>query len=144
MIRRFAVLLVLLGIVSVLSSPGICQTSTELDSYFKQATGLNQDQINDFRKGKPVVKVIKSRTPDDIIVFGAVHINATPESYARFFMDFDRLRTLPTYLAVGKFTTPPAVNDLNGFSFEAEDVKQLNSCSPADCKVQLPAKSMEA
>jgi hypothetical protein len=144
MSRWFAIVLVLLGIAGELSQAGICQTSIELESYFKQNIGLNQDQINDIRKGKPVAKVVKSRTPADIIVFGAVHINAAPESYIEFFKDFDRLRTLPTFLAVGKFSTPPGISDLNGFSFEAKDVKELKSCKPADCKIQLPAKSMEA
>jgi len=144
MSRCFATILLLLGVVNGFPRPGICQTSTELQSYFKQDIGLNQDQIDDIHKGEPVAKVMKSRTPADIIIFGAIHINATPESYIELFKDFDRLRTLPIYLAVGEFSIPPAVSDLNGFSFEAEDVKELKSCKPADCKIQLPAKSMEA
>jgi hypothetical protein len=73
-----------------------------------------------------------------------VHVNATPESYIEFFTDFDRLRTLPAYLAIAKFSNPAAVGDLNSFSFGAEDVKELRSCEPGDCKIQLPEESMEA
>jgi len=142
--RSAAFILVCLIIASVLSRDGICQTTANLESYFKQNIGLNQEQIDDIHKGKPVAKVMKSRTPADIIVFGAVHINATPESYIEVFRNFDRLRTLPMYLAVGKFSNPPELNDLNDFSFQPEDVKELKACKPADCKVQLPAKSMEA
>ena len=142
--RRFAIILACLSIVYGLARPGACQTSAELESYFRQNIGLKQDQVDDIRKGKPVVKVMKSRIPDDIIVFGAVHVNATPESYIEFFTDFDRLRTLPAYLAIAKFSNPAAVGDLNGFSFGAEDVKELRSCKPGDCKIQLPDESMEA
>lgn len=142
--RCLALIFVQLSIASVLSHDGICQTSTKLEIYFKQNIGLNQDQIDDLHKGKPVAKVLKARTPADIIVFGAVHIAATPESYIEVFRNFDRLRTLPMYLAVGKFSNPPTLNDLHGFGFQAEDVEELKSCKPADCKVQLPAKSMEA
>lgn len=142
--RSLAFIAVYLSIASVLSHDGICQTSSKLESYFKQNIGLNQDQIDDLHKGKPVAKVMTSRTPADIIVFGAIHINATPESYIEVYRNFDRLRTLPIYLALGKFSNPPTLNDLNGFSFEAEDIQELKSCKPADCKVQLPAKSMEA
>ncbi|HZR58843.1 MAG TPA: hypothetical protein VFA74_18385 [Terriglobales bacterium] len=31
-----------------------------------------------------------------------------------------------------------------GFSFGVEDVKELRSCKPGDCKIQLPVESMEA
>ena len=144
MSRCFAIILVCLSVLHGLSRPGACQTSAELESYFGQNIGLKQEQVDDIRKGTPVVKVMKSRTPADIIVFGAVYINATPESYIEFFNDFDRLRTLPIYLAVAKFSNPPAVSDLNGFSFGAEDVKELRSCKPGDCTIQLPAESMEA
>jgi len=144
MSRCFAIILVCLSVVHGLSRLGACQTSAELESYFRQNIGLKQDQVDEIRKGKPVAKVMKSRTPDDIIVFGAVHINSTPESYIEFFDDLARLRTLPIYAAVAKFSNPPAVSDLNGFSFGAEDLKELKSCKPGDCKIQLPAESMEA
>lgn len=144
MIRPFVLVFAVLGAVSGFSCPGFCQMSSELESYFKRDIGLNQGQIDDIHKGKPVAKVMKSRTPADIIVFGAIRINATPESYIEFFKDFDRLRTLPTYLAVGQFSTSPVASDLHGFSFESKDIKELRNCKPADCKIQLPAKSMEA
>jgi len=143
MSRCFAIILCM-SVVYGLSRPGSCQTSAELENYFRQNIGLNQGQIDDIHNRKPVVKVMESRTPADIIVFGAVYINATPESYIEFVNDFHRLRTLPIYQAVAKFSNPPTVNDLNGFSFGAEDVKELRSCKLGDCKIQLPAESMEA
>lgn len=85
MSRCFAIILACLSIVHALSHPGTCQTSAELESYFTQSIGLKPDQVDDIRKGNPIVKVMKSRIPDDIIVFGAVHINAAPESYIDFF-----------------------------------------------------------
>ena len=59
-----------------LSLPGASQTSAELQDYFKNSIGLSQDQIADIRGGKAVGKVMKSRTPDEIFVFGAVYIKA--------------------------------------------------------------------
>jgi hypothetical protein len=144
MSRCFVTILVCLSVVHGLSRPGACQTRAGLESYFRQNIGLKPHQVDDIRKGKPVVKVMKSRIPADIIVFGAVHINAIPESYIEFSNDFDRLRTLPIYLAIAKFSNPPAVSDLKGFSFGAEDVEELRSCKPGNCKIQLPAESMEA
>jgi len=54
------------------------------------------------------------------------------------------LRKLPSYLAIQKFSDPPKLSDLDGFTLEAEDVKQLKNCEPGKCEVQLPTEAMDA
>ncbi len=71
-----------------------------LNTYFKQYVGLTDDQITAIRGGKPIAKNLRSRTPAEIFVFGAVYVNATPDSYVNFSTDFDRLRKLSGYLAI--------------------------------------------
>jgi hypothetical protein len=53
------------------------------------------------------------------------------------------LRKLPNYLAIQKFSDPPQLSDLEGFTLEAEDIKQLKNCKPGHCEVQLPTEAME-
>lgn len=120
------------------------QTSSELTAYFQQYAGLSQDQIAAIREGQAVAMNLKSRTPDEIFVFGAVFVKAEPESYLKLAYDFDRLRKLPEFLAIGKFSDPPQVSDLKGFSFDSDDIKALKSCKPDDCQIQLPASGIEA
>jgi hypothetical protein len=76
-------------------------------------------------------------------LFGAVYIHASPEAYLRFAHDFDRLRTLPSYLALGIFGTPPQLSDLKDFSFDNDDIKALERCKPGNCLIQAPATSIE-
>lgn len=142
--REWGTLLVLLSVVMGLSHPDACQTNAQLQTYFKKNIGLKKGQVDQIVEGKPVTKEIKSRTPADIIVFGAVYINAAPEAYIRLSNDFERLRMLPIYQRIAKFSYPVVLSDLDGFSFGAEDIQELKSCKPGDCKIQLPAQSMEA
>jgi hypothetical protein len=121
----------------------VAQTSSELNTYFQQSVGLNQDQVAAIRGGQAVSIKMPSRIPDEIIVFGAVFVNATPESYFKLAYDFDRLRKLSGYLAIGKFSAPPQASDLEGFSFDSEDIKALKDCKPDHCQIQLPASSIE-
>jgi hypothetical protein len=69
-----------------------------------------------------------SRTPAEVFLFGAVYIHAAPESYREFAHDFGRLRELPSYLALGVFSDPPRLSDLEGFSFDGDDVEALKDC----------------
>ena len=135
--------LVVLYVSVVIPLPGACQTSAELESFFNDSIGLSQEQIADIHAGKAVSKILKSRTPDEIFVFGAVRINAPPESYVQFASDFNRLRTLPEFQALGKFSNPPRVTDLEGFNFDSQDIHDLKDCSPRHCEIQMPAEAIE-
>jgi hypothetical protein len=117
--------------------------SPDLKTFFQQDIGLSPDQIAAIRSGQAVAKVLPSRTPAEVFLFGAIYIHAAPASYVKFAHDFDRLRKLPGYLALGVFSNPPQPSDLKDFSFDSDDIKGLKNCKPSDCVIQLPATSME-
>jgi hypothetical protein len=143
MIRRVTRTVALLALMAATALPGFSQSNPDLQTFLQQDIGLSQDQIAALRSGQPVAKTLPSRTPAEVFLIGAVYIHAAPESYLRFASDFDRLRKLPNYLALGVFGNPPQLSDLKGFSFESDDIKALKDCKPSDCLIQMPASSIE-
>jgi hypothetical protein len=139
---QYAITLLL---ASLLTSVGLAALDQEAepDKFFREYVGLGNDQIQAIRHGTALAKILESRTPDEVVVFGSVYINATPESYLKLALDIDALRKLPSFLAIRKFSDPPQLSDLDGFTLEGEDVKQLKNCKPGHCEIQLPAESME-
>jgi hypothetical protein len=117
--------------------------SAEPDKFYREYVGLTSDQIASIHSGKAIAKIIDSPTADEVFVFGSVYINSTPESYLKFASDIDQLRKLPGYLAIRKFSDPPRLSDLEGFTLDDDDVKELKNCKAGSCKVQLPAESMD-
>ena len=105
--------------------------------------GLSEDQIAAIRSGKAVAKVIESRTPDEVFVFGSVYVEASPESYLKLASDVDALRKLPGYLAIQNFSDPPQISDLEGFILERLETDELKNCKVGHCEVQLPTEAME-
>ena len=136
--RVVALLIVAMGIPQL----GFSQATPHLQDFFRQSIGLNEDQIAAIRNGHAVAKAVHSRSPDEIFLFGAVHIHASPK-LTFVSHDFDRLRTLPSYLAFGVFGNPPQLSDLKDFSFDNDDVKAVERCKPGNCLVQGPATSIE-
>jgi hypothetical protein len=110
--------------------------------FFKEQIGLSEAQVGMIARGKAVATILPSETPAEIFVFGAVFVNATPEDFIRLATDMDRLRRLPGYLGVGKFSNPPVLSDLDGFTLEPGDIRQLKACRPGNCGMQLPADAM--
>jgi hypothetical protein len=140
---RIARIVILFVLISGAARACFSQTNPDLHTYFKDYIGLSDDQIAAIRGGQAVAKTLHSRISDEIFVFGAIYINATPESYLKFSRDFDRLRKLPGYLAIGEFSNPPQLSDLKNFTFDSEDIKALKDCKPGNCQIQMPASSIE-
>ena len=136
-------LVILVILTFGVAAPCFSQENPNLQTYFKDYIGLNDDQISTIRRGQAVAKIMHSRIPDEVFVFGAIYIEAAPEAYLKFSRDFDRLRQLPGYLAINEFTKPPQLSDLQGFTFDSEDIKALKNCKPGDCEIQMPASSID-
>ncbi len=134
---------IILGVIAVANGTTChAQTTAEVEGYFKNFVELAPEQIADIRNGRPVGKVLRSRTPNEIFLFGAVYVNANPDDYIKFATDFDRLRQLPEYVSLGKFSDPPRLEDLAGLSLDDDDITALKSCKPQSCEVQIPTEVM--
>ena len=142
-INRWVTAVVLSAVLIAASKIGFSQSNPDLDRFFQQDIGLTQDQVNSIRNGQPVSKALPPREPAEVFLFGAIYINAAPESYIKYAHDFERQRRLPGYLALGVFSSPPQASDFKGFSFDPDDMKTLKNCKSGDCAIQLPASSIE-
>jgi hypothetical protein len=111
--------------------------------FFREFAGLKEEQIAAIHSGKAVAKVVESRTPDEVFVFGAVYVEATPESYLKLASDIDALRKLPSYLAIQSFSDPPKLSDLEGFTLQQQDIEELKNCKTGHCEIQLPTEAIE-
>ncbi|MBV8206397.1 MAG: hypothetical protein JO041_06360 [Acidobacteria bacterium] len=118
------------------------QPQVNVQAFFRDDVGLTVEQITQLRNGTAIVKTMPSRTPAELFLFGAVFIHADPERYIAFAHDFERMRSMPNYLALGVFSEPPRLADLKGFAFDEQDIKSLRTCKPGDCQLQLPESSI--
>lgn len=141
--QSFAKMWLLAALTVAAQAPCWSQQRSDLRTFFRDYAGLSQEQIEDIQHGKTIAKIVESPSPDEVFVFGAVYIASTPESYLKLAADIGELRKLPSYLAIRKFSDPPQLSDLDGFTVEDQDVKELKDCKPGHCEVQLPAEAMD-
>jgi hypothetical protein len=119
------------------------EPAAEVEKFFREFVGLTDDQVRDVRGGRAIAKILESHSPDEVFVFGAVYINSAPERYLRMAADTDALRKLPSFIGLGKFSNPPQIADLGGFTLDEKDLDELKRCKPAHCEVQLPTEAIE-
>jgi hypothetical protein len=120
------------------------QSEDALRDFFRKRAGLDDREITAVSSGVPVAKVLPTPTPAEILVFGAVYVSGAPADYLALAKDVDALRRLPGYLAIRRFSSPPQISDLEGFTLDSEDIKDLRECRPGDCIVQLPVEAIDA
>jgi len=90
---------------------------------------LKEDQIAAIRNGESDCESVESRTPDEVFVFGSVYVRSTPENISSSLRTWMSCAKLPSYLAIRKFNDHLKLSDLDGFTLEADDIKQLKSAS---------------
>jgi len=88
---RFPKLFAALLLLSLVRLPTSNAQNVEPFKFFHDYVGLKEDQITAIRNGKPVAKVVESRTPDEVFVFGSVYVQSTPEKYLKLASDIDAL-----------------------------------------------------
>jgi len=142
-ISRIAMLATALLALAIAAALPASAQDAKLLKFFQESVALTSDQIAAIQNGQPVAKTLPSRDPSEVFLFGAIYIHAAPESYVKFAHDFNRLRKLPNYLALGVFSDPPQLSDLKDFSFDSDEIEALKSCKPGNCMIQLPASSIE-
>ena len=142
MVRNLLVAVVLIVLIAGAAAPSHAQANAGLFNYLQQDVNLSKDQIAAVSRGEAIAKNLDSRSPAEVIVFGVVYVNADPERYVKLAYDFDRLRKVPSYLALERFSSPPRISDLKGFAVDSQDIKDLKDCKPEHCNLQIPATSI--
>ena len=118
------------------------QTNPELLRFFDRNIELSAGQITLIGNGSAVAKALPSRSPGEIFLFGAVHVDAAPENYLQAARDFNRRRALSSHLGLGVVNSPPRSSDFVGFSFDHDEIADLRRCKPGSCQIQLPGELM--
>jgi hypothetical protein len=106
--------------------------------------GLTSQQIAAIDAGRPVAKVLSWGEPSEVYVFGAVHVDGSPDSYLDAARNVARLSGTPGYLGIGEIRDNATAADLSALALDPDDVKALKSCRDGSCDVQLPTTAMQA
>src|SRR5215471_1528308 len=117
--------------------------SPNLSAVFGQV-GLPPEQRADVDAGRPAAKVVPWGGPSEVHVFGAIHIDGSPETYLKLARDVSRLGATPGYLAIGDLPASVSSSDLGGLTVDPDDLKALKDCRDGNCDVQLPTDSITA
>jgi hypothetical protein len=106
--------------------------------WFASWITLEADDVRDLREGRVVAKM-QPAADSEIAVFIAGAIDVDPDTFVDAVRHPERLWQTGRVPRVGRFSSPPRLEDLEALHLSARDVDAIRSCRPGDCDVKLTA-----
>jgi hypothetical protein len=144
MIKRLGIAWIL-SLVSTAVASGLVRANAQADqahALLRTVAAFTTADLARLDRGEPLASVLETDRRD-LAVVGAVRI-AGPQSklFARY-RDASAAKTSDVIMETGRFSMPPAADDLRELHFEDYDLDTIRICKPGDCGVRLSTPDME-
>ncbi len=119
------------------------QTPATLVRFLRRSIGLDSAQLAAVERGTAVVKVIDTKNPRDVAMFGIIAADVPRQVYVGHLQDFPNSLRTPTRTRFGIFRDPATAADVEALVVDPDDVSEVKDCYPDHCKIKLPATDMK-
>ncbi len=108
------------------------------DPYLRGVIGLSAGQVKRVHAGEPVAASLDGHDGREVVSFGAIRINKSPDDVFAFLGSVEALRQGAAVEQLGGLNSPPQPDDLSAFTMEPKSIAVLRECRIGDCELQLP------
>lgn len=115
------------------SAPRISSVEQFLVTQF----GAKPAQLEALRRGEPFAVPLAGTVDREVVVGGAIRIEAPPERTVELVRDIEKLESGKGFLNTRKLSSPPRLSDFAAFQVNKEDVAALRKCRPGKCDIKL-------
>ena len=114
-----------------------------VDDLLQRTMGFSADDMEKLDAGSAVVNSLDTPVRQELAHVGVVYVDAPTERLVERFRDIERFERGPGIPQIGRFSSPPQIEDLASLKLPADDVDDLRTCRPGDCKVQFSAEAID-
>lgn len=113
----------------------------ELQAMFLRQFKFSAASLADLERGQIVTRSLDTNITGEVAAVGAVRVHGRKEALAEQYRDIVQFKRGPDVLEIGRFSTPPTLDDLAALTISKEDM-DLRTCRVTDCDVRLPADAI--
>ena len=125
--------LLVIGAVTCLGQASI----DEFRSALSAEAGFSPDEWSAVERGEIVTKLLPGTDKREVAVCGIARVRGTPEVIAKVFTQSMAQQSSKSILAIGRFSNPPLLSDVETLSLEKRDIEDLKRCAEGKCEVKL-------
>ena len=110
-------------------------------AFFRPAVTISPADRERLDKGAALVRVLPARD-GEVAIFAAVRGEVNAERLIAWVRDIAQLKKSSIVLAIGRFSNPPRIEDLDSLTLDDEDLQDIRQCRPGDCDLKLGSSEM--
>ena len=119
------------------------QSGSFVDNLLRREMRFSAADLRALHAGSAVVESLDTPVRQELAHFGAVYVEAPTGRFIERFRDIERFESGPGIPQIGRFGSPPRLEDLASLTLPADEVSELATCRPGDCDVKLSAAAMK-
>ncbi len=135
---RSNVPIVLFALQAVLATSA---TASDPFTFFRPSVVVSVDDRRSLDQGQPVARVVPGKD-SEVAVFAAVPVDVDGDRLVAWMRHIADLKKSPYVLAIGRFSDPPRIEDLEGLTLDDEDLLEIRQCQPRRCGLKLTGAEM--
>jgi hypothetical protein len=109
--------------------------------FFRPTIAVTPPERRELAGGDPLVRVLPGSSRETG-VFAAVSIDVDGDRLVAWTRRISELKKSGYVLAIGRFSDPPAIDDLSTLTLDDEDMSAIRRCRPGDCGLKLSSLEM--
>ena len=122
--------------------PLAAQSGSSVGRFLNETIGFSIDDLRGLDRGSAVIRSLDTPVHQELAHVGVVHLDVPPDEFVDLFRDIERFERGPGIPKIGRFGSPPRLEDLQSLTLPAEDVEELPKCRTGDCQVKLSADAL--
>lgn len=87
--------------------------------------------------GKPFTKLLDGDPSREVVIFGAIWIDAPMQRYTEAIRDIENFERGKGFRITRRISSPPRIEDFSAMHLSREDVEDLSKCRVGDCEIKL-------
>lgn len=131
------------GVLAAVGGDAQRPVSADPFAFFSPTVTLSTGDRSRLDRGEVVVHVIPSGDKQ-VALFAAVRLSANPDTLTTWTRAIAQFKRSTFVTAVGRFSAPPQVADVDALRLDADDLASLRRCRAGDCDLKLTAAEIDA
>jgi hypothetical protein len=138
-IGPFALLMV---VPTALPQTAAARLPSMLEDFVADVVRPTPAQRKDLMAGQPITKLLDGDPNREVVVFGAVWINAPIQRYTEAVQDIETFERGKGFVVTKRIGSPPSLEDFSAMHIPEDDLNDLRNCKVGDCKIKLSEEAL--
>ncbi len=116
----------------------VAAAATAIDpfAFFQPTVTVATEERRQLDRGQSIARVLPGSAAE-VAVMAAVPVRIDAERFIEWIRHIEALKRSDYVPAIGRFSTPPRLEDLASLSLDADDLSALRACRPQRCDVKI-------